>query len=130
MVDSIPAALRRASAGAAVIAAVLGALQYRVGIPANAPTSIAQHVSMATQASGGVVALALEPITGPLLVFEGKTGVLQEVPATQGRAYRAPNRALLLVGIGNMLLLMPILYLIIRSRQQRPAAVAAERAPA
>ena len=135
MTDSIPGALWRACAGAAAIAALLGALQYRVGIPANAPTSIAQRVSVATQASGGVLALAIEPIVGPLQMFEGKTGVLVQVPASGGRSYRAPTRTLLLVGIGNMLLLSPILYLLIRARQRRkpeaePDTAVTEQAPA
>ena len=129
MTGSITTALWRACAGAAAIAAVLGALQYRVGIPANAPTSIAQRVSVATQASGAVVALAIEPLVGPLRMFEGKTGVLVQVPASGGRSYRAPNGSLLLVGIGNTLLLAPILYLLIRSRQ-RPKPDAGEPAAA
>jgi len=118
MTGSIPAALWRACAAAAAIAALLGALQYRVGIPANAPTSLAQRISVATQATGGVVALALEPVVGPLQMFEGKTGVLVQVPAANGRSYRAPNLTLLLVGLGNALLLAPIFYLVIRSRQR------------
>ncbi len=121
MADSIPAALWRALAGAAAIATLLGALQYRVGIPANAPTSILQHISVASQATGAVVALVVEPLSGPLLMFEGKTGVLTQVPASEGRAYRAPNRTLVMVGLGNMLLLAPVLYLILRSRQRRAA---------